>query len=560
MGAANRKAMLSAEARPRPWCAERTFAHLLKRLGEAQPLGAPAPAPAGEEDLVGPACLRRKPKDLAFGAWITDALVRCQGVLSALPGGVWPSQATEYKSVGGRVVALDPSRALGQSWWWLWRLKQAEYTHATAYGSDDCTRVYHTDGLEAAANAWLPTNSDYDAMVMSAGFDAITLAGFAVTVRAAPPPLARKEGGFDALPSLQQRMLLELEAGALETGPAVLAMMLVHDHGAYEVHETHRLRADEEVAEAAAAAAALGRVVASVTVTQTHSFRLRDLLGGYNRVLGDPLLRPTLPSLNASIFQMTMAIARKVRALATNRILKLNLTPDTVIFCPLLLEDPSSGELQSQGYGYEGMEGVRGAPFLWDFDPLYTKRLPSQNADYSANGAYLVMMLVLLASVRAQFGEAVSRVMLHRLTGVTVEGEPEPPEEAPADYAAFDLGTAALQQSGTALSTVLRSMLPSHAKDQEPGLSAAYEEVARDFQDLVRSEGKEAWAEAFRGGRPFANGLVRHLTGSARADTALFLPSTKEAHNDALLGRETAHRVEQRLAAVRSARAERLRT
>ena len=59
-------------------------------------------------------------------------------------------------------------------------------------------------------------------------------------------------------------------------------------------------------------------------------------------------------------------------------------------------------QFEAAGYGYAGMHTVKGVPFMWDFDPLCTKRVSAQNPDYDADCAYVVMMLVLLSSVRAQ--------------------------------------------------------------------------------------------------------------------------------------------------------------
>ena len=428
--------MLALDTRPRPAAAARAIGRVLGNDGRT---AIPDPPEQTETliDLAGLPCLSRKPQGMSFSQWIADTLVRCRGVMAALPRNVWPQSAGEADSTVGRIVTLDPTRAVGRSWWWLWRLKASEYTQRTAYATDDWTCVYHTDGLEAKANSWLPANADYDALVLGAWFDRITLAGFAVTVRHVPPPVGDALGTLDKLPALHQRMLLELEAGAMGSGPAVLATMLVHSNDKYGMHESTAAAADQDTGGLPRLSGDPGRVVACVTVTQTHSFRLADLLASYNKVLGDPVRRPTLPALDGSVYELTMAVARRVRALAKNRILKLNMVPDTVVFCPHLVEG-ADGQMQAQGYGYEGMEAVRGVPYLWDFDPLYTKRVSSQTADYDPDCAYVVMMLVLLASVRAQHGEPVSRVMINRMIGRTVDGAAVAPFAAAFFFAGED--------------------------------------------------------------------------------------------------------------------------
>lgn len=547
--------MIRTNARPLP--SDTAFALV---LGPGAPARLPVPTGGGGE-LDGLPCLGRRPRSMPFADWIADSLVRCQGVVAALPRDVWPGASAEFDATVNRIVTLDPTRACGKAWWWLLRLRQSEYLRETAYGQDDLSSVYHTDGVEASANAWLPSNDDYDVLVQREAFDRITLAGFAVSVRYMAPSVGKAPTTLDELPLLQQRMLLELEAASMGTGPAILATMLVHSGEQFSNSELQMASARDELSEAAMVSKT-APIRACVTVSQTHAFRLGDLLQHYNTVLGDPLLRPSLPALNGGIFEMTAAIARKVRALANSRILKLNMTPDTIVFCPRLMENAETGELEAHGYGYSGMHTVKGVPYVWDFDPLYTERSSAQNADYDANCAYVVMMLVLLASVRAQYGEAVARIMINKIIGRGPSGAALPEDELPEDFAAIDIMAAgrASREKAIVFCAVIRSALPAFAKEHEPTLGASYVHVARDFVDIVRSEVLRYWDtdqdHGFERDRSVFQQLVQYLSRSAQADTALFAPATpggQSAHE-----RERAQTVEQRLDAVREARAQRL--
>ena len=561
--------MLVVDQRPRPLTAAQSIGVVLgnqKRVKLARPAG-----PVDVEDilsLAGLPCLSRKPKSMPFSDWINDTLVRCRGVLGALPRNVWPASATEADTTVGRIVAMDAVRAIGRSWWWLWRLHSSEYQQKTAYTIDDWTCVYHTDGLEAAENEWLPANTDYDALVLQEGFDRITLAGFAVTVRYVPPPPKGAAGTLDKMPALHQRMLLELEAAATGCGPAVLAMMLVHSNDKYALYEATGVAAKQDTSSIPVLQGDPGHVAACVTVTQTHSFRLGDLLAAYNKTQADPMLRPSLPSINGSIYEMTMAIARRVRALAKNRILKLNMTPDTIVFCPHLVEDAETGELLSQGYGYEGMETVRGVPYMWDFDPVYTKRVSSQSTDYDPDCAYVTMMLVLLASVKAQYGETVTNLMIFKLIGYSVDGKPLAPDssELPLDFSEYSLSISGirLREKASVFCTVLRSVLPVFAKEHEPTLGVAYVDMAKDFAEIVRSGVLSYWLlnpekATFDRSRSIFGGLVRYLSASSSADTSVFNVSSTSSMAESLAERERSHRVEERLRMVQAIRLERMR-
>ena len=94
------------------------------------------------------------------------------------------------------------------------------------------------------------------------------------------------------------------------------------------------------------------------------------------------------------------------------------------------------------------------------------------------------------------------------------------------------------------------------AKEHEPTLGTAYLDLANDFAEIVRSEVLAHWSSETMD-RPVFAGLVRYLSGSSVADTFLFNPAGRV--EEAYLERERAHRVEQRLDAVRAARAARMR-
>ena len=69
---------------------------------------------------------------------------------------------------------------------------------------------------------------------------------------------------------------------------------------------------------------------------------------------------------------MTGAIARKVRLTANARLLKMNMSANTVV-SPAPGED-DNGEMTSTGYGFGSCE-PKGIPYLFDFDPVHTKRV-----------------------------------------------------------------------------------------------------------------------------------------------------------------------------------------
>lgn len=503
--------MLHTELRPTD--AGVTLGHAVEvATARSEPTGA-----VGAGSPEGPAKFGRKPPSIPFGVWVEDVLSRNGGVLAALPRAAWPENVTEAGSTIGRIVALDRTRDVGNANWWLGKLRGSKYQYDAAYRSGEGACTYSTDGIDDDENSWFPTTAELDDALSEDEMDRLTLAGFSVTVRSIA---SAEEPGINNLPALQQRLLLELEAAAVGTGPAVLATKVVHG---------------EE------------RATVCVGVSQAHSFRLKDMLVAFNHVLGDPVLRPQLTEATAGVYEATAAVARKLRTLAELRILKLNVTPDTIVFCPKLSENADTGTLEATGYGFVGLKTAKGVPFLIDFDPTATKRVSSQTAEYNADCAYVAMALVLLSSARAQHGELAARAMLHKLTGKGVDGRPLPKEELPEGFDQLISLTAAAaraKEKAVAFGAVVRSVLPTFEKEHSLVLTAAYDDAAQDLAAAVKPGALEVGASE----RPVFRKLVCHLLASRKADTGVFAAPVSEA--DLAMDREVAQRVEQRVGAV----------
>jgi len=586
-------AMLAVNVRPRPTDPELALAAVMRvsatatttstattKTSAAAPHSVPPLTPAMGQSRT--PCVSQKPKGVSFTEWICEGLGRSRGVIAAFPRALWPVAAPgtttpdPYAATSSRIVMLDQKRAVGNNWWWLWALKGTKYDTGRHYAMDDSAAVYRTDGLEG--NEWFPEAMAYDPMCDPDHFERASLAGFAVCVRHVPPlPTGGAPATLSEIPGLGQRVLFELEAAACGSGPAVFGTMLVDNAGAFGMHKVNatQLATAESTIGVDTNMEISSRIVACVSVTQTHSYRLSDMLSAHNSVMADPLLRPrvSVGAIDATVYESTLSIARKIRYLAQARILKLNVTPDTVVFCPRLVEG-DTGDLEATGFGYfdpDRGDAVKGVPFLWDFDPIFTKRVASTNKDYDTDSAYAIMTLVLLSSVRAQFGE-VYRIMLHRLTGRSPEGKPLAEQELPDDYVqrislSDALKRVRIGKRVVPFSPLLRSVFPTFGKGgEETSLThTSCVSLMHDFSDIVRSAVLEDSTSppsdtqkevGFEPTRPVFEKLIRRLCSSVHVDTALF--SLNRTPPDALASREEARREERRLTAVRVERLKRL--
>ena len=519
--------MILSEEYAAPCPADVTLASLRRDYGGGAVAMAAADADADADVPPTPPRFARRAQG-TLGEWISTTLSSQRGVIAALPRALWPAGSTIANGAAARVVALDATRALGHNRWWLRALQATPFSTNAAFSLDARTSVYKTEGVEFPLN-WVPTEVNYSGEVDPEAYEVHSVAGLAVHVREVPLVDGRRPAALVDAKALQQRTLLEVEAAAHGLAPAIFASFVVHDADDYRMPGALPDAGARAAAEPVRRTASTG-IVAAVTVTQAHAFRLSDLLGTYDVAASDALLRPRIinPQIEGTIYETTAAVARKVRQLARNRTIKLNLKPGNVVFVPKLVED-DAGELAATGYGFfDGEHDVtKGVPQLVDFDPKYTRRFPTNVAAYSADAAYAASMLSLLAHAKAKYID-VHRLMLHKLTGLSPTGAALGADELPERFEDDLSLAAALRRARDAgalrgFCALVRGMADDAG--DEP-LQAALAQAAQDLADLGRTplaDGSE-----YGGDRNVFQALVAQTGGDARADTAVFAPRPGE--------------------------------
>ena len=514
--------MILSEEYAAPCPADVTLASLRRDYGGGAVAMAAADADADADVPPAPPRFARRAQG-TLGEWISTTLSGQRGVIAALPRALWPAGSTVANGAAARVVALDATRALGHNRWWLRALQATPFSTNAAFSLDARTSVYKTEGVEFPLN-WVPTEVNYSGEVDPEAYEVHSIAGLAVHVREVPLVDGRRPAALVDAKALQQRTLLEVEAASHGLAPAIFASFVVHDADDYRVPGALPDAGARCAPEPVRRTASTG-LVAAVSVTQAHAFRLSDLLGTYDVAASDALLRPRVvgPAIEATIFEATAAVARKVRQLARNRTIKLNLKPTNVVFVPKLAEN-DEGELAATGYGFfDGEHEVtKGVPQLIDFDPKYTRRFPTNAGAYSADAAYAASMLSLLAHVKAKYID-VHRLMLHKLTGLSPTGAALAADELPERFEDDLSLEGALRRARDAgalrgFCALVRGMADD-ASDEAPALA----EAAQDLADLGRAPLAE-----YGGERTVFQALVAQTGGDARADTAVFAPRPGE--------------------------------
>lgn len=386
------------------------------------------------------------PSRNSVNEWLVDVLGG-GGVLTAWPQTVPGLQA---RTGSDRIMALSTDAASGSGDWWIGWLERTPCSFRDSYALDDLA-VYRARGTPQGLGDWLPAGATYGIEVGS--IEQFLHFGITVLVRALGC-VGREPSTDTQIKHGAAECKLALTAAASGVGPAVLASLIMRE----EMTESSVVPAD---AKATHTMSPTGDVSAIVIVQQLHTFTLHDMLTGYSDMTAAENANLARDQLTGAM----CAIASKVESAALAGMLKLNMATHTIIFCPELVEVEGEEDWELRGYGFTTAKfnPIHGQPFLMDFAPSTTKMISGHTVLSAA-----LMLLLLLATVRLQFGDAI-----HDLLSAAVRGHVE---------AAEQLST---QQVDDFLST-LRSQTLSMCVERDAPSSSVLNSIESDFAARLR--------------------------------------------------------------------------
>lgn len=334
-------------------------------------------APAGDGVAT---CYKGSNTSLNLREWVLRAIgTETRGVLCA-----WPSAPGLKPLPSDRIMALDAHSNVGKSNWWMDRLKRTKFSRRDSYmalGTEASTTVYRVGGEPLLSWNWFPSGRNYN--IDPGEIDAFLHFGLVVTVQRAAPEDANKS--VDAqLAAVAIPTYLELDAAVVGLAPPVFASFPIYND-------------------------ATNAITGSLTASQLHTFSLANMLEAQSALRPEDNAKLVVQQLRGA----SVEIAAKLRRLAEGKILKLNMTPHTVVFCPkLAIDEDGDGESWSlEGYGFKvgsRPELIAGKPHFSGFHSPLCKRMTT-NPD--TDSAFVFMTAILLESTYAEFGDYVARVM-----------------------------------------------------------------------------------------------------------------------------------------------------
>lgn len=473
-------------------------------LSRSVPTATPAPVP--------------KPSNVTKVEWIDDLLHAKRGVLAAAPAvGTAPGGRS-------RTIALDPAVAGGHAAFWITSFSNALSKHGASRLTATTDSAAHRQAfafatLETGLPRFVPMGDTYG--VGPTDMDALIDPGMRIEFRARPyaceGEVAIYAGEEVQRMACAKELALLCEAAERGVAPCLFAAFYTHDR--VDVERWSEYERPHDLVDYELLASRPPTPVASLcVVSQLSTFSLGDLMSEY-RCCAVPARKANLRSV---IKTVCGPVFDKVKALSEIHegcgLLKTNLTPTGVAFCPELLPDGDAWRLNGYGYKPVSATHIDGMPKLTDFNSVFTTRIRERH--YSAETAHVAHCLILTAFTRAQHGPDTAGILWEHL----LDGE---------DAAGFRAALTKLK--GQAANT--SSFLAWLASNFE--LQHVHEFVSDMDKCLRNGVVDEHGAFTCPSDMSVFGKLVSAVTGSSVVDTHIFDPvatgAAEEDHGQAVL-------------------------
>lgn len=464
--------------------------------------------------------------------WIEKTLYRECGVISSFP---------KTKSREGATVALDQRAASGHARYWEVNLASSlnvfnsEKSTSTRLNSMSMEAVT----LHTGVPNFFPEGEAFGVEFMDT--DAYIDSGFKVEIREEPygskhetVVVKTKERQMSSCCS---ELALLFSAAERGIAPAVLSCFF-SDGGKYSLSWLHGPKS--VVSADMVTPRNFEQVPRLVTVSQLSTFTLNDVMWA---IRSAPVLsqRDHLMGVLKDVCAPTIAKIKELSRISSGfGMVKLNMHPETVVFCPELVANSEHGwTLHGNGYMPISDAFVDGVPKLVDYNSLFTTRV--RESSYSEETAFVMGCMLMLSFTRAVHGPVICDVLWKHLL-------------AEGDQATFVGAIRAIESKSTNTSAFLACIAANSEMREQPEVAKAIAGVVSDMDRLVRSSIITTEGRLNEDDTPFFTKLVGLVTASSEVDTRIL----KGVTTDSAIEEETEREHRAAMENVKKLRVERL--
>lgn len=443
----------------------------------------------------------KKPSEVEFESWIKDRLQNNRGVIASIPGST--------------PVAFCSDAAFGNSHYWVSNLlSESEMfnkskTHYSCYNNK---LVFEANmlGLEDAFPPFIPEGDAFG--LEPADTDVFLDAGITVSICKNPydcqdEPIRFKDMS-KRLSLCSRELAYTIDMASKGVAPCVIAAFFTHECdgdktrtnlGSFPMSTVPLHVEGDRPAD----------VSSIVIVTQISTFSLYDLM---NSIISAPVESDrnhkvgVLESACGSIFS---TIRKLTTASDGHSITKLNMNPQSIVFCPdLVASEDEKWTLKGTEYMPVSEDYLDGVPKIFDFNSVFTKRVPQYC--FNMETSFVMHSMLMVAFTKAHFGAFVSSILWKHLLS----------EEDPSG---FVRDAKSMQSNPANAFAFLEDLASTDITLETPELFEAVTELVRDMEDCITTgvlvgDGSLSMPQE----RSMFTKLISLVSGSSLPDTRLF--------------------------------------
>ena len=443
-----------AESTNAAWESESTRAKLWVRKRTNSQL-MPATGP-----IVTTSLCSKKPACLTTSEWITNHVGTHQGVVSCIPNRA--------------AVAISREIACGTPDYWVSNfVKNHEMFNVkkTRRPYSANRLVFESNTLSSGVPAFLPEGDAFG--LHPADTDEFLDAGISVTLRKDPyaskhEPVKFEDASKRALLCANE-LAYNMEMVERGLSPCIVAAFFML------APKDEQVKFDVGSQPLAALSSShrptTGDVAALVTVTQISTFSLADLMNAINSAPVKSKQEHLVSVLSGACQDLFACVRSMTQVHQRRAMVKLNLTPESVVFCPKLVASDERWNLEGVGFMPMSVDYLDGVPMITDFNAAFTTRIREES--YSPETSYVMHCLLLVAFTRATQGPFVSTVLWKHLLS---ENDPS----------GFIKDAKAMQSKTTNAGAFLAVLAASPEMRENADVAKALAEVVSDMDEVVR--------------------------------------------------------------------------
>ena len=441
-----------------------------------------------------------KPPNTVSTQWILQHLDTKRGVMASVP-------------VNSTTIALSSSLACGHPQYWLHNFdsNSASFNEAKTRTCHYANKlVFEANLLADGVPPFLPEGDVYG--LKHDDMDPYLDAGICVEIRKQPYYSKHETVAFlnydKQLSLCAKELAFAFQMARKGVAPCIVAAFFTHASSGNAQDVEWGETPNAYVPSSVQCVPQRDKVTSLVLVTQISTFSLDSLMEAINKAPVDSRKNHLVGVLSSACASVFALIGDLIVPQDGYSMVKLNVTPESVVFCPKLVASGKNWTLEGVGFMPVSNSYLDGVPKLVDFSSVFTTRV--RESSFCFNTSFVLHCMLLVVFTHCKHGAYVSAILWNHLL-------------AKGDPSGFVKAAKNMQSKSIHASAFLASLAADSDMRESPEVSKAVAELVSDMDCAVRDGvvGSDGYL-SMKEDRPMFSKLVSIVYSCNEPDTCIF--------------------------------------